>query len=182
MFLKKKCLILLIATSITQSVKAGPIITYSDFWKKQSTIKKELAQTASNKNKLTQKPLLVQIQIPNFLREGDRIELSAKVTNFSDHELTGTTQLTLLNAATNQSVDGWFKNIFPTQYFTVAVGQSLDIKFPIEIPYNFNSALKYQVTATTNPPKLIKEPINKNDSLNSLISSNKNNSKSKENI
>ena len=182
MFLKKICLILLIATSITQSVKAGPIITYSDFWKKQSIIKKELAQTASNKNKLTQKPLLVQIQIPNFLREGDRIELSAKVTNFSDHELTGTTQLTLLNAATNQSVDGWFKNIFPTQYFTVAVGQSLDIKFPIEIPYNFNSALKYQVTATTNPLKLIKEPINKNDSLNSLISSNKNNSKSKENI
>ena len=193
MFLKKICLILLIATSITQSVKAGPIITYSDFWKKQSTIKKELAQTDSNKksiqysskknkNKLTQNPLLVQIQIPNFLREGDRIELSAKVTNFSDHELTGTTQLTLLNAATNQSVDGWFKNIFPTQYFTVAAGQSLDIKFPIEIPYNYNSALKYQVTATTNPPKLIKEPINKNDSLDSLINSNKNNSKSKENI
>ncbi len=93
MFLKKICLILLIATSITQSVKAGPIITYSDFWKKQSTIKKKLAQKASNKNKLTQKPLIVQIQIPNFLREGDRIELSAKVTNFSDHELTGTTQL-----------------------------------------------------------------------------------------
>jgi len=44
-------------------------------------------------------------------------------------------------------VDGWFKNIFPNQYFTVAAGQSAAIKFPIEIPFNFNSALTYRIIA-----------------------------------
>lgn len=192
MFLKKICLLFFIATSITQCVEANPTSNYFDLWKKpirlektkftHSANKKTSIQSSGKKNIIVQKPLLVQLQAPQFLREGDRIELNAKIINLSDHELTGTTQLTLLNAGTNQSVDGWFKNIFPTQYFTVAVGQSLDIKFPIEIPYNFNSALKYLVTATTSVPKSVKESINKNDSLNSSISPIKNISKSKDNI
>ncbi len=192
MFFKRICLLVLIATSISQIVEASPIITYSHFWKKitklkkkeitQTTNKKKSIQYKENSNELAQKPLQVEMQAPKFLREGDRIELNAKIINLSDHELTGTTQLSLLNAASNQSVDGWFKNIFPTQYFTVAVGQSLDIKFPIEIPYNFNSALKYIVTATNKPTKLIKEHINKNDSVNFSNSTDKNISKSKENI
>jgi len=194
MFFKKICLLFLIATSMTQYVESNPTSNYSHLWKKLTRLEKtKLTQSANKKtsiqysgkkikNVLAQKNLLVQIQAPQFLREGDRIELIAKIINLSDHELTGTTQLSLLNAGTNQSVDGWFKNIFPTQYFTVAVGQSLDIKFPIEIPYNFNSALKYLVTATTIAPKSIKEPINQNDSLNSSISTIKNISKSKDNI
>ena len=192
MFLKKICLLFFIATSITQCVEANPTSNYFDLWKKptrhektkstHSANKKTSIQSSDKKNIIVQKTLLVQLQAPQFLREGDRIELNAKIINLTDHELTGTTQLTLLNAGTNQSVDGWFKNIFPTQYFTVAVGQSLDIKFPIEIPYNFNSALKYLVTATSMEPKSIKELIIRNDSLDSYISPIKNISKSKDNI
>jgi uncharacterized protein YfaS (alpha-2-macroglobulin family) len=108
---------------------------------------KNLASGYAEKTTVTQKPLMIQPNAPRFLREGDRIEFSAKIVNLSDKEITGTTQLELLDAATNKPVDGWFKNIFPTQYFTVAAGQSTPVKFPIEIPFNFNSAMTYRIIA-----------------------------------
>ncbi|MBS1742930.1 MAG: alpha-2-macroglobulin [Bacteroidetes bacterium] len=108
---------------------------------------KDLSSVFSVKSVITQKPLMVQPNAPRFLRENDRMEFSVKVVNVSDSELTGTTQLELLDATTNKPVDGWFKNIFPVQYFTVAAGQSTVVKFPIDIPNGFNSALLYRVKA-----------------------------------
>ena len=108
---------------------------------------KELASVYSEKTVITQKPLMVQPNAPRFLREGDRIEFSAKVVNLSDSEVTGTAQLELFDAATNKPVDGWFKNMFPVQYFTAAAGQSAAVKFPVEIPFNFNSALTWRIKA-----------------------------------
>ncbi|RYF82300.1 MAG: alpha-2-macroglobulin, partial [Chitinophagaceae bacterium] len=96
---------------------------------------------------ITQKPLMVQPNAPRFLREGDDMELSAKIVNLSDKEITGTTQLELIDAATGKPVDGWFKNVFPNQYFTVEAGKSVSVKFPFGAPYNFNSALTYRIKA-----------------------------------
>ena len=108
---------------------------------------KNLASGYLEKTTVTQKPLMVQPNAPRFLREGDALEFSAKIVNLSDKEITGTTQLELLDAATGKPVDGWFKNIFSTQYFTVAAGQSIAVKFPMEIPFNFNSAMTYRIVA-----------------------------------
>ncbi len=110
---------------------------------------KDLASGYSEKNTVTQKPLMVQPNAPRFLREGDKMEFSAKIVNLGDSEVTGTAQLELLDAATNKPVDGWFKNVFPTQYFTVAAGQSFAVKFPMEVPFNFNSAMTYRIIAKT---------------------------------
>lgn len=110
---------------------------------------KELASGYNTQTITTQKPVMVQPNAPRFLREGDRIEFSAKVVNMTDKEITGTAQLELLDAATNKPVDGWFKNMFPVQYFTVAAGQSSAVKFPMEIPFNFNSAMTYRIVAKT---------------------------------
>ena len=110
---------------------------------------KELASGYAEKTVITQKPMMVQPNAPRFIREGDRMELVTKVVNMGDKEITGTVQLELIDAATNKSVDGWFKNIFPNQYFTVEAGQSMAVKFPIEIPFNFNSALIYRVKAVS---------------------------------
>jgi hypothetical protein len=90
---------------------------------------------------------MIQPNAPRFLREGDQIEFSAKIVNLSEKELTGTAQLELFDAASNKAVDGWFKNVFPVQYFSVAAGQSVPVKFPIGIPVNFNSALTYRIKA-----------------------------------
>ncbi|MEI8059036.1 MAG: alpha-2-macroglobulin family protein, partial [Ferruginibacter sp.] len=111
---------------------------------------KEVASGYSEKLILTQKPLMVQPNPPRFLREGDAIEFSAKIVNMGDSEITGTVQLELMDATNNKSIDGWFKNIFPNQYFTIGAGQSSIIKFPIEIPFNFNSAMTYRIIAKTN--------------------------------
>ena len=108
---------------------------------------KDLASTFSSKTTVTQKKLMVQPNAPRFLREGDRMEFSAKVSNLTDKEMTGSSTLELLDAATNKPIDGWFKNMFPLQYFTVPPGQSITVKFPIDIPYSFGSAMTFRIKA-----------------------------------
>ncbi len=110
---------------------------------------KELASAVSTKTTVTQKQLMVQPNAPRFLREGDRMEFSAKIVNLTATEITGTSQLELIDAATNKPVDGWFKNVFPNQYFTIPAGQSVAVKFPMEVPSNFNSAMLYRIKAIT---------------------------------
>lgn len=96
---------------------------------------------------VTQKELMVQPNAPRFLRQGDKIELAVKVVNLTDKEQTGQVQLELFDAATNQPVDGWFLNTFPNQYFTVAAGGSEAVKFPVQVPFQFVSTLRWRVTA-----------------------------------
>ena len=120
-------------------------------WKLQTlTHTKDLAFGISQKEMVTQKQLMVQPNMPRFLRQNDHIELSTKIVNLSDSELTGQVQLELFDATTNQSVDGWFINTFPNQYFTVAAGQSEVVKFPVQVPVQFNNALVWRITARAN--------------------------------
>ena len=117
-------------------------------WKLQTlSHTKELAFGLTQQEVVTQKELMVQPNAPRFLRQGDRLEFTAKIVNLTDKEFTGQAELQLVDATTNTSVDGWFQNMFPNQYFTVAAGQSEVVKFPIEIPYTFNSALAWRVIA-----------------------------------
>ncbi|MEO8765838.1 MAG: MG2 domain-containing protein [Ginsengibacter sp.] len=108
---------------------------------------KDLATGYATKTIVTQKDLMLQPNVSRFLREGDRMEFSAKIVNLSNKEVTGQADFQLSNAATMNSVDGWFKNIAPSQYFTVAAGQSTAVKFTIEIPANFNNAVVYRIVA-----------------------------------
>lgn len=99
---------------------------------------------------VTQKQLMITPNAPRFVRQGDEMEMAVKISNLSSRELTGQAQLQLLNAATLQPVDGWFRNVFPNQYFTVAAGQSTVVKFPVAIPYTYTDAVVYRVIAQTN--------------------------------
>jgi len=117
-------------------------------WKFQAlTHTKDLAFGYSSKEIVTQKQLMVQPNAPRFLREGDRMEFSAKIVNLTDKELTGQAELQLFDAATNESVGGWFNNMYPNQYFTVAAGQSEAVAFPIQVPYLFDKALVWRIVA-----------------------------------
>jgi hypothetical protein len=95
----------------------------------------------------TQKTLMVQSNAPRFMREGDKMEFSSRIANMSDKELTGQITLELIDAATHTSIDGWFQNIFPTQYFTVGAKQTEAVKFPIQIPFSYNKPLIWRVVA-----------------------------------
>lgn len=117
-------------------------------WKFQALAHtKELALGYSSKEIITQKDLMVQPNPPRFLREGDKMEFSSKIVNLSGKEITGIATLELFDAATNEPLDGWFKNVVDKQYFTIAAGQSQAIQFPIEVPYQFNQALNWRIVA-----------------------------------
>jgi len=108
---------------------------------------KDLAMGYSEKSIITQKQLMLQPNIPRFIRQGDHLELPVKIVNLSDSELTGQAQLQLLDPVTNQPVDGWFSNRQPNQYFTAAAGQSTIVSFPIDVPFQYNQALNYRIIA-----------------------------------
>jgi len=117
-------------------------------WKFQALAHtKDLAFGYSTNTVVTQKPVMVQPNAPRFLREGDKMELSTKVVNLTDKEITGTVELSLTNTATNVPVDGWFHNMAPTQFYTAAAGQSTVVKFSIDVPYQYNSAVSYRFIA-----------------------------------
>lgn len=108
---------------------------------------KEAAFGNTTKEIVTQKELMVQPNAPRFLREGDRLELTTKIVNLSDKEFTGQAELQLFDATTNQQVDGLFRNSMPNQYFTVAAGQSDVVRFPVNVPFQYNRPLVYRIVA-----------------------------------
>lgn len=95
----------------------------------------------------TSKKLMVQANAPRFLREGDRIEFSTKIVNTTEKELSGQVELSLIDPYTDRSVDGWFQNSFPNQYFTAGAGQSVVVKFPIQVPVSYTKPLQWKVIA-----------------------------------
>jgi len=118
-------------------------------WKLMTlTHTKDLKSGYAEKTLVTQKPLMVQPNAPRFMREGDKVEFSAKIVNLHEYPVTGAATLELLDAATNKPVDVLFKNISPSQRFSAGAGQSAVVKYSIEIPDNFNSALTYRIIAT----------------------------------
>lgn len=124
---------------------------------------KNLDFGVSENSVITAKSLMVQPNTPRFLREGDLMELTAKIVNTSDKELTGQTTLELVDATTGNSVDGLFNNVFPTQYFTVAANQSSVVKFPVQVPMNFAKPLTVRIVATVPTTKRNDMEIGYND-------------------
>ncbi|HLX67039.1 MAG TPA: alpha-2-macroglobulin family protein, partial [Puia sp.] len=108
---------------------------------------RDLAFGYSEKTVITQKQLMVQPNVPRFLREGDKINLSVKVVNLTDSEMTGQMGLTLTDPTTGETADGMFLNRQPNQYFTVPARGSSVVEFPVEIPYQYNRPVSYRIMA-----------------------------------
>lgn len=104
----------------------------------------DLSMGLDEKTIITQKPLMVQPNMPRFFREGDRIDLTTKVVNMSDKEMTGQVELQLIDPETNQPIDGWFRNFFPNQYFTAGAGESVSSSFSIEVPFLYGKPVVYR--------------------------------------
>lgn len=95
---------------------------------------KELKYGFVSNELVTQKELMVVPNAPRFFREGDTLELTAKITNLSDKELTGKVTLMLLDSATLKPVDAKFKNNRPEKDFTAQKGRSDRVAWTIKIP------------------------------------------------
>ncbi|HXB33646.1 MAG TPA: alpha-2-macroglobulin family protein [Puia sp.] len=108
---------------------------------------RDLAFGYSEKTIITQKQLMVQPNVPRFLREGDKINLSVKVVNLTDSERTGQMGLSLTDPTNGEPADGMFLNRQPNQYFTVPARGSSVVEFPVEVPYQYNRPVSYRIVA-----------------------------------
>ncbi|MBP6357915.1 MAG: hypothetical protein KA311_01050 [Sediminibacterium sp.] len=83
-----------------------------------------------------------------FLREGDKSFITATLTNKSNKPVTGQVHLALINPSSNSPVDGWFQNVFPSQFYSIDAGSVIRIQFPIQAAFGYIHMLRYQLEAT----------------------------------
>ena len=109
---------------------------------------KELAFGYDTKTMITQKELMVQPNMPRFLREGDNIELSARIVNISNGTLNGNATLVFTDPTTNKTIDEIFGNNTSTQSFTAKAGETVPVKFSITVPNHFTKPVTWKIVAT----------------------------------
>ena len=97
---------------------------------------------------ITQKELMIQPNAPRFLREGDKIAFTVKVTNLSDKEQTGSVALELYDAITDESRNAEFKNNENKKSFTVPAKQSRGFSWLLDVPYK-PGFVKYKAVGAT---------------------------------
>jgi uncharacterized protein YfaS (alpha-2-macroglobulin family) len=93
-------------------------------WKFQALVHtKEGALGYSSKEIITQKQLMVQPNAPRFLREGDKMEFSAKIVNLGERELTGQAELQF-GGCHYESTDRWLVQQYDTETVLHCGGRS----------------------------------------------------------
>lgn len=95
---------------------------------------KDLEVGKLNDEVITQKELMVTPNLPRFMREGDKITLTAKVDNLSEGALEGMAELILLNALNQQPIRREFGLEVNEQAFSVEAGKSSALAWEVEVP------------------------------------------------
>ena len=83
---------------------------------------------------VTAKDLMVQPNPPRFLREGDTVEFTVKVSNQTDKPLRGKVQLTFNQALDSQPADKLLGNTKPEQDFDIPAKESRSCAWRIHVP------------------------------------------------
>ena len=108
---------------------------------------KDLKYGQVEKTLVTQKDLMLFTNVPRFLREGDKIDFAAKISNISDRDLSGTTELHFFDALTMKPIDGIMGLLQTSISFTVKKGVSSPVSWKINIPEGLQAVI-YRITAT----------------------------------
>ena len=90
---------------------------------------------------------------PAVLSLGQSIKLKVKVIHHFPQEKTGQLTLALINHITKKSVDGWFVNIFPFQYFTTIKNETFETEFPFTVPFDYLGNFDMEIVARVNEIK-----------------------------
>jgi hypothetical protein len=97
---------------------------------------------------VTAKDLMIQPNAPRFVREGDVIEFTVKVSNQSPTKQTGAVRLTLADARTTKSVDAALDNTEPDQQFSIAAKESKTFSWKLTVPDGLGP-LSYKAVGST---------------------------------
>ncbi len=96
----------------------------------------------------TAKDIMVQPNPPRFLREGDTMEFTVKVSNQSDQRQTGRVRLTFGEVGGGESADKLLRNTRPEQDFNIAAKESRTFSWRIAVP-DGAPFLSYKAVAAT---------------------------------
>ena len=94
---------------------------------------------------LTNKPLMVMPQLPRFVREGDEVQISARIDNRTEGPLTGEARLELFDALTGRPVDLLVSGT-AAQDFAAPALQGVAVHWRVRIPVALQ-ALTWRITA-----------------------------------
>ncbi|MFT5853559.1 MAG: hypothetical protein ACI8XO_000800 [Verrucomicrobiales bacterium] len=97
---------------------------------------------------ITSKDIMVQPNPPRFLREGDQLEFTVKVSNQSAVAQQGTVRLTFNDARSNQSVDAALGLENLDQAFDIPAKQSKSFSWRIKVPDD-QGFLTYKAVGST---------------------------------
>ncbi len=97
---------------------------------------------------VTAKDLMIQPNPPRFVREGDVIQFTAKVSNQSPTHQRGVVRLSLADARTGDAVDDQLGNVDLQQSFDVAAGESKSYAWKISVPDGMGF-LTYKIVGST---------------------------------
>lgn len=97
---------------------------------------------------VTAKDLMAQPNPPRFLREGDQIEFTVKVSNQSATRQKGTSRLSFKDARTDKSIDAQLGLAAVDQAFDLAAGESKTLSWRITVPDDIGPIVYKAVAAT----------------------------------
>lgn len=95
----------------------------------------------------TQKDLMVFPNAPRFVRDGDIVSFTAKVSNLSDKVLKGQATLQLWDAITMKEITNELVSSSTSLPIDVESGRSFGLNWDIKVPETKYSAITYRVTA-----------------------------------
>lgn len=105
-----------------------------------------LASAKKTLTTVTQKELMVTPNAPRFLREGDKITFSSKISNLTETKLEGQATLILTNALTGKNIDSYLNNSKKIKTFLVEKGNNTQVAWELTIPEGIQ-AIQYKVIA-----------------------------------
>lgn len=107
----------------------------------------DLRTAQFTRSTITQKPLMVVPNLPRFLRQGDRITLTAKVNVIEGGTLNGTARLELFDLITNRSVSDRFDLRKAERAFSAAPGSSAVVSWSVAVPEDLD-VVAVRITAS----------------------------------
>ncbi len=96
---------------------------------------------------VTSKPLMVVPNLPRFLRQGDRITLTAKINVLEGASVSGTARLELFDPRSGERIAGPMGAAMPSRSFTAAPGNSADVRWTMEVTPDID-LVAVRITAT----------------------------------
>ncbi|WP_324023686.1 MG2 domain-containing protein [Maribacter sp. BPC-D8] len=110
---------------------------------------KDLESTITNLTTVTQKELMVTPNAPRFLREGDEISISSKISNLTEKLLSGQAKLELTDAVTGLDISTQLleaSNTIATTAFEVDGMGNTQVSWRLNIPEGLQS-VQYKIIA-----------------------------------